>query len=416
MNKTFFRYPIYLLLFILVFVSCDNDLEDVEIPVDSQYFVESEFVKSYSKADITTFITLATIFYPEQKEELEKILTSVETGVDVYKITYKTTFKGEELLASGLVSIPDKDGDYPILSYQNGTNTLHENAPSLKPNDNLFKILEMMGSTGFIISFPDYLGFGESDDMFHPYLHKKSTVESVVDMLRAVEEMLEGEENIEFNKNVYLSGYSQGGWATMCLQEAIEKDYSNEFNLKASACGAGPFNLSTINEYVTGLVEYPMPYFFGYILNSYAELGVTTAMDEVLQEPYAGRIADLYDGTKSGSDINAQLTTTMPDFFTPEYLAGWSLDEKFEDLKNMLQENSVAAYNTKVPTLILHGTDDDLVPPMISDNMYDDFIAAGASTDLVTLVPLQGHTHTSGIIPSGLASINWFIGLRNGGQ
>jgi hypothetical protein len=36
---------------------------------------------------------------------------------------------------------------------------------------------------------PDYLGFGSSDNMFHPYLHKESTVQTVLDMLRAVDEL-----------------------------------------------------------------------------------------------------------------------------------------------------------------------------------------------------------------------------------
>jgi len=387
-------------------------MEDVEAPSESIYFVESIPVTSFSKTYISASITAASFIYPDQSDELQELLTVVESGVKVYKIIYNTEFQGEQLKASGIVCLPDQAGSYPILSYQNGTNTLHSAAPTVDDENRLFQILEMMGSTGFIIVLPDYLGFGESDDMFHPYMDKESTVQSVMDMLRAVEEMVEADENISSNKDLYISGYSQGGWATMCLQKAIETQYSDEFDLKASACGAGPYNLTTINEYVTGLSDYPMPYFLGYIFNSYLELDMTTMIDDVVQQPYAGLIPTLYDGTKSGDEINDLLTTSIPDLLTADYISNWSTDTKYEDLKGMLEQNSVEAFLTTTPTMLLHGTADKFVPPIVTSNIYADFIAVGASTNLVSLVPLAGETHSSGIIPSGLTSLGWFIRLK----
>lgn len=413
MKTPLIRYPLYLFFFLLTLVSCDSGMDDVEVPSgDNDYLVDAELVNSYTKTEITTFLTVAILLYPEQIEEIEAIKNRVTTGVNVYKIIYNTEFEDNVVQASGLVSLPDEAGSYPVLSYQNGTNTLHSAAPSVDLENRLFQILEMIGSTGFIISMPDYLGFGESDNMFHPYLHKESTVKSVLDMLRAIEEMVEGEENTDWNNDVYISGYSQGGWSTMAVQKAIETQYASEFNLKASACGAGPYNLITINEYVTGLQEYKMPYFLGYIFNSYINVGLSTPINEVFQAPYSERIPTLYDGTNSGGQINAQLTTSMPDFFTAEYLSDWNSDSKFGPVTDMLEQNSISAYVTKTPTMILHGTDDELVTPVVSTNMYNDFISQGVSPELVTLIPLEGHTHTSGIVPSGLISILWFLELK----
>lgn len=412
MKTQLIRYPLYLFILLLTFVACDNGMDDVEVPSDNDYLVNSELVSSFSEPEITNFLTLAILLYPEQIEEIEAIKSHVETGVKVYKIIYNTEFEGNKVQASGLVSLPEEAGTYPILSYQNGTNTEHSAAPSVDVENRLFQILEMMGSTGFIISLPDYLGFGESDNMFHPYLHKESTEQTVLDMMRAIEEMVEQEDATDWNDEVYISGYSQGGWSTMAVQKAIETQYAAEFNLKASACGAGPYDLMTINEYVTALPEYQMPYFLGYIFNSYINLGLTTGIDEVFQAPYAERIPTLYDGTNSGGQINAQLTTTMPDFFTAEYLSGWNTDSKFSPVTDMLEQNSISAYMTKIPTMILHGTDDELVTPVVSTNMYNDFISLGVSPELVTLIPLEGHTHTSGIVPSGLMSILWFLELK----
>src|SRR5665811_2636213 len=94
----------------------------------------------------------------------------------------------------------------------------------------------------------------------------------------------------------YIAGYSQGGWATMQLQKAIEENYSNQFNLKASACGAGPYYLNYINEYILQQTEYPMPYFIGYMFNTYINLGITTPASEIFKTPFDTRITTLYDG------------------------------------------------------------------------------------------------------------------------
>uniref|UniRef100_UPI003216AEA4 alpha/beta hydrolase family protein n=1 Tax=uncultured Draconibacterium sp. TaxID=1573823 RepID=UPI003216AEA4 len=413
MNNILSRFPLYLILALLIFVSCDNGMDDVEIPSENEYLVSSDPVATYQKESITTYIALAKLLYPDQADELDQLLIYVETGVQVYKIVYNTQFKGETVQASGIVCFPDQPGSYPILSYQNGTNTLHSAAPTVDDDNKLFQILEMMGSTGFIITLPDYLGFGESENMFHPYLHKESTVQSLVDMLRAVKEMTEEQQDIDFNNDLYISGYSQGGWATMALQQAIETNYSSEFNLQASACGAGPYNLTTINEYVTGLTEYPMPYFLGYIFNSYLELDLSTPIEDVIQAPYAALIPELYDGTKDGDAINDLLTTSMPDFFTADYISNWATDTKFKNLTDMLAENSVEAWATTTPTLILHGTADMFVPLMVSTDIYADFIAAGTSNNLIEFVPLEGLNHSGGIVPSGLASLKWFIQLKD---
>lgn len=413
MNSKLLRYPLFLFLSILIFISCDSGMSDVEAPEGNEYLVGSQVHKSYTQAEVNAFISLASLLYPEISDELQLVKAEVVTGIKVIKIVYNTEFEGEKIQASGLVCMPDQAGSYPILSYQNGTNTLHSNAPTEDPDDEKFQILELMGSTGFIISLPDYLGFGASDDMFHPYLHKESTVQSITDMLRAVEEMTEADDKVDFNKDVYISGYSQGGWATMCLQKALETQYADEFDLRASACGAGPYNMTTLNDYVVNLTEFPMPFYFAYIFDTYLNLGFTTAIDEVFQQPYADRVPTMFDGTKSGGELNAQLTKVISDLFTSDYLNGWDTDAKFKPVRDMLEENTVTAYNTTTPTLLMHGTADDYVPSIVSEEIYADFMAAGVSSDMLTYVPLADMDHGEGVLPFGLASISWFIQLKN---
>lgn len=411
MNKRFLQYPLYLLLILFSLVACDGSLEDIEVdPPENEYLVNAELVNSFSLSEITVYINLAMLAYPDEKEQLEKLLTEVKTGVEIFKISYNTTFNESKVVASGLVCVPSQAGDYPILSYQNGTNTEHSKAPSEDANNQLFQILEMMGSTGFIVTIPDYLGFGESSSMFHPYLHKQSTVQTVTDMWRATKEALALNESINLNNDVYITGYSQGGWATMAIHEAAQKNNIGDFTLKASSCGGGPYNIPTLNEYITTQSNYKQPYFIGYIFNSYLNLGLSTDIGSVFQAPYDERIPTLYNGTNSGSDINSQLTTTVADLFTSDYLNNWNTGADFAPVREMLTANSIAAFETNVPILLSHGTDDDYVPPVVSTNIYQDFVDLGHTS--ITYLPLKGLDHGGAIVPSGLASISWFIQLK----
>ena len=57
-----------------------------------------------------------------------------------------------------------------------------------------------------------------------------------------------------------------------------------------------------------------MPYYIGYIFNSGINLGeITIPTKDVFKSPYSERILTLYNGTKSGDEINAQLTTKTAD-------------------------------------------------------------------------------------------------------
>lgn len=412
MSLKYLKFSLYFVLFAFLLVSCSDSDDDDPPGNENKYLIESQKLKSYSEAEINTFLSFAKIIYPEMKDVIDEISAYVETGIDLYKIKYTTSFDGADVMASGLVSIPSNGGTYPLLSYQNGTNTLHSEAPSEDYNNQLFQILEMMASTGFILSIPDYLGFGESDDMFHPYLHKESTVESVVDMLKAVEELVVQENKVSASEDLYITGYSQGGWSTMQVQKAIEQNYANDYKLKASACSAGPYNLVTLNDYITDQSVYPMPYFVGYIFNSYLNLGLSTPIDQVFQQPYADRIPNLYDGTKTGGEINAQLNTNTSEFFTADYLSNWSSDSKFAPIIDMLEENSAEAYNTRVPTLLIHGTADDYVPDIVTIDLHQEFLDAGVSSDLVRYLPLEGADHSSGIVPAGLTSLMWFLEIK----
>ena len=377
---------------------------------DNIYLVSSQRELTYTKGNIETLLNLAKIAYPQVSE----IISDVNSGVIVYSVTYNTTFKGEDVVASGLIAVPSEPGSYPVLAFQNGTNTLYADAPSVFPEYQLYQLLECSASTGYIVVMADYLGFGVSEEIAHPYLHKESTVQTVVDILYALREFDEDiAKDITVKNEYFLMGYSQGGWATLALLDAMENDYSADFNVAGCTCGAGPYDINYFNTWLLGLTEYPMPSFVGYISNAYKTHGFfTNPLSDIFNEPYAAKIPTLYDGLHSTEQINDQLTKVVSALFKPEYISGYTSSLTFQSVRDAMTANSVEGWDSNVPLLFMHGTADTYVPPVLSQRMYNAMITAGTSTSSCSYVQLEGIDHGSGIIPTGLAGLAFFKSLR----
>ena len=396
------------LLPLLLMQSCSEKEPD---PFEDNIFLASsklEFMRT--KENMVTLLNYAAILYPEAAE----LIPDVKSGVNIYSITYNTTFMGEDVLASGLIMIPSVPGTYPVLSYQNGTNTLNANAPSMDPDYPAYQFLQCVASTGYVVVLADYLGFGVSDDMAHPYLHKESTVQTIVDMLYSLDEFDEDiAKDITVSDEYFLLGYSQGGWATLALLDALENDYGSDFTVKAASCGAGPYDLSYFNSYVLGLTEYPMPVFLGYISNAYTEYDLfANPLSDLYNDPYAGLIPGLYDGMHSSDQINNQLTVTIADLFKAAYINGYSTSASYQGVRDALTANSIQGWDSSVPLLFLHGTADDYVFPVLSERMHDAMLDTGTSPLTCIYEPLQDLDHSDGIVPAGLAGLEFFKAYR----
>lgn len=417
MNK-YSKIPVIVTLLISVlFTSCKKNSEAPTTPSD-KYLVSYKQVKTISNLEVGANLAYLSLLYPDA----QAIKNKAVSGVKVYKITYNTTFQNQPIVASGLVCVPTGLLKYPMISYQNGTITLHTDAPTVASDTTemgkLYTFLETVSATGFVIAIPDYIGFGSTENTFPPYLDKASTIPCVVDMIRATKELMASNNlNVQLSNDLYITGYSMGGWATLQLQKTIETDYSNEFNLKASACGAGPYDLTYINNYVMGQTHYPMPYFLGYMLNSYTQLGeISNNLSDIINEPYASKIPGLFDGNYSGDQINSQLTTSVDSLFTNAYRNGYQTTAEFSSVRQALSDNSISAWNISTPLMLLHGEADTFVPVQVSKNLYNDFLNLGVSSSMVHLVTFPGVDHSGGIVPSEIDAINWFLQIKDGAQ
>jgi len=404
-RRYFFRAGGLIILFILLSLSsCRKDELN-----NYDYFEAKELKLSYSEETIAGLLDIVAASFPE----IASVKSFVGSGVTVYRVTYNTTVEGYDIIASGLVCIPSEPGSYPLFSFQNGTNTVNAYAPTEYVTNPSLQMIQFIASMGFVVVIPDYPGFGESDDIPHPYLIKESTVASVIDLLRAVREGGPAEfDGVSITDEVYLAGYSQGGWATLAVHYALEKEYNSEFSLKGSVCGAGPYDLSGLFLSMVGQAEYPMPSYLGYIINAYSEYKqFVIPVNDVLNEPYASRLPGLFNGNLTLEQINNQLTTSIQGLLRQEFLDGFGDSPAFSSVREALVLNSIQSWRTEKPLYLIHGDGDTHVNVSTTITMYDAMIASGTSENVCRKMIIPGLDHGDSVVPALIEGIGFLIDI-----
>ncbi len=336
-------------------------------------------------------------------------------GVNVYKIVYRTTYNNREVLASGAVTLPDTSGALPILSYQHGTMLKESRVPSYFDSvltmDGEMALNLLMGSAGFICSAPDYIGYGESSEYLHPYVHAPSLAAAGMDMLRAVKELCD-HLGINYQNRYFLTGYSEGGYATLALQRAIESQYASEFPIRAVSAGAGPYDLPGTAQWMVELPALAVPAYPVFLLNAYmSTYGFQRDLGEIFRDPYKGRIQDgILDGHLTVTEVNLQLTPVTADLFTQSFIDGYKGEGESEFKDAFAANDLIRGWVPSAPLRLYHGTLDLTVPAFNSESAGENLAAAGAAD--VTYIPFPGRTHGTGIILWVKETIIWFTSLR----
>lgn len=331
----------------------------------------------------------------------------VRYGIRAYRLEYTTTNSdGTKINASGVVIVPTDAGkEVPLLSMQHGTIQNDADAPSyFGRGSEAYTLGSLFASQGYIISAPDYVGYGASKDVPHPYEHRSSLATASLDMLRATREFVR-ENQIGWDERLFVAGYSEGGYATMALQKKIEEETGDEFNLVASSCGAGAYDKPSfmqhiVNEPTSGVASINRLYVW--VLLTYDRIyGLNRPMTYYFREPYASQVA------ASGKDvtINVSLHTTFTDGFKKAINEG--TDAGF--LK-AVQDNDIHDWKPKTRTRLYHGDADDTVLYLNSQNTYDAMQKRGAAN--VTLETLRGANHASGILGFVTGTYSFFGGTQ----
>ncbi|WP_276373287.1 lipase family protein [Chryseolinea sp. H1M3-3] len=378
-----------LLIALTVIVSACNSDNDPQ-PSNEQFLVSSEFVYATTAAQLKLLIQFAGI-----DVNPNEFLYDIE----IYKVTYTTSYDEGTITASGLIALPKTTQEVGMLSFHHGTLTNRADAPSnFSASDYNAISYAAMASVGFIGVIPDYLGFGSSSSILHPYYVEELTASSVIDMLKAATELAR-QKNIQFNGKLFLAGYSEGGYATMATHKAIEENPLDGFTLTASFPGAGAYDLKGMQQHIFNLQEYTDPHYLAYMARAYQlHYDRDNLLTDFFNEPYASRIPGLFDGQKGADAINSQLTPVIADLIQGDVLTGIDTDPQYQYLSDAFTENSLTDWKPEVKMFMYHGLSDATVPYQNSVDTFNKLISNGASTSDISLTPLEG-THSSAIEP-----------------
>lgn len=388
----------WLMLFLLVFTwSCSDDESGPET-LNTEFLVKAEKLMTYSKSQLSTIVSFAVLEYPE----LAAFVDELQYDVSVYYVEYKTDYTANSTItASGLVAVPETDGDPTmLLSFQNGTNVEHTEAPSENPTSANFMVLYAAASLGYTVCVADNIGFGASSDKVHPYHQKYLFQKSIVNMVKAIDE-LESLDNtaLSLNGDLFFTGYSLGGWASLVAHKYVEDNGVDGFNLVGTVCGAGAYNLMEMRDHLVQQTNYVQPYYLPLLLYGFSSTGeIESDLSIYFREPYASIIPGLYDGLHSGSEINAQLTSDITALLVEDLVADPALP-KFNKLTLALQNNSQGAWVNEKPIHFYHGSADAHVPYFISENLVTEFRNLGQGEELIQFTTLTGADHITGSMP-----------------
>jgi dienelactone hydrolase len=167
----------------------------------------------------------------------------------------------------------------------------------------------MSGYAGFAGIFPDYIGYGSSNSTAHPYMLKKSSARASLDMIKASMKYM-SDNGVVLNYQLYISGYSQGGYNAMALAQYVENNFDG-VDLKGVAPMAGPHDLealANIELNATHTMVYPA--FLGYLADSYSYYYDDINLSDVVVETNTTMYHTLFDGSKKNVEIQGALGLT----------------------------------------------------------------------------------------------------------
>ncbi len=382
-----------------VALGCGDEMTSEKSIAPVSRLLSFEKVNTISLQDLTTFAGLAG---------QQSVVPMVRHGVDTYRLVYKTTLGDVSVNASGIVYIPrDLQVPAPLISLQHGTTFLKDRAPSV---GDAFTGMEYFAAAGYIALMPDYIGYGASADVFHPYYDETSSANTVIDFIKAAQEFLQNE-RIAFNDKLFLAGYSEGGFVTLAAARELDVNSAHKLSVTAAAAGAGGYNLEHMLANVTSGRQYSYPAYLAFVLIAYNETyGWNRPLTDFFSEQYATALETYLNGKYDGWQINSRLTNDVTRLLNPKFLSDLNNEGGEAELKAALARNSVTGWSTQIPIRLFHGTRDEIIPASNSETTLSEFHDAGSTDVSLTLIP--GGTHGSSFLPMIRQFVPWLESFR----
>ena len=343
-------------------------------------------------------LTTAQIDATTAATGLQPLTGTAKCDVTVVQINYQTSGvqRGEKTNASAAVLVPsgvDCPGPFPLIAYGRGTTPFKAHTMANPEDPETIRLMAFFAAQGYAVVATDYLSYALSSYPYHPYMHADTEASSIIDSIRATRNAASSL-GLTLNGKVMLTGYSQGGHASMATQRAIEQSDAGEIILVAAAHIAGVYSVSGalidgVKNPILG-VQALVPF----QITSWQKIygNVYDKVDDVFNSPYDSYIETLFPTLLD----QAALYSLLPGGTPAQARDAMFKSSYLNDLANNPNNGTIVAaekqdllgWNPKAPTFLCGGSGDPTVKFLINAQpAYDDFRSRGGTN--VTLVDVD---------------------------
>jgi pimeloyl-ACP methyl ester carboxylesterase len=276
---------------------------------------------------------------------------SVSNAVDCYRMQYSIQANGKAIQLSGLLALPRGVAPRRLVSFQHGTTTTRTAVPS-QPDGTGIAVAIAFAGNGYALVVPDYPGLGESEGR-HPYYVADAIGPAVVGMIEAAQR-LHGVPS----SPVFLSGFSEGGWASLAALRIMENDGKQVLG-SAQVAGAYDLRHGSLSAALKGGAPSDSLYL------AYAAWGQSAyyshPLDSVLTPEYATLVERLFAGAKPQEILKA-LPENPRTMFNSNFLDAFDHDKSHWYL-DAFTANSLIDVIPRAPLRLYYGSmDKDVLP------------------------------------------------------
>lgn len=263
-----------------------------------------------------------------------------------------------ELIQSGKLLLPAEGPVKNLMIVSHFTIGADFECPS-----ECFPLEGILASKGYAVAIADYIGFGVTSGRIHPYMHTRSTSQSVVDMALAVKPYLKHIGREPESEEVILLGYSQGGSTTMAVMNLIQRKYNDILPIKKVYVGGGPYDLNATFDFSMETDITGIPCAIPMIVQGVSE-GETLHLD--MNDFFQPYLLEHYDEWINSKKYTVGMINKMMGANSMHEIMTDSGRDKTAPhtarLYKALFKNSVLNFEPRSPIFMLHSTQDQTVP------------------------------------------------------
>ena len=328
--------------------------------------IEQRLIRSFSADDMKKFFV---------EQHIPRFIMAAKNGIKIYRILYYTTHPtGRLVKASGMLFVPQgTKRPSPRMIYNHGTDLCRDMEFDGEGEQ---AICLGFATDGYIVIWPDYIGIGEGEGN-QIYLHAASEACASVDMLMAVTDLLPSLD-AKPGKELFLTGYSQGGHASMATYRLLQAKYKDRFPVTAASPMSGPYDIeSTV--YEARAKPNDNPGYLMLLMSSYYEARDSQSrMGSLLCAPYDTIIPQLMTGTWPIEVVNSCLPDTCFKAVKKEFYLDFDQNVN-SPFRKYLASNNVYDWKPESPTELCYCKGDEQVTYKNSIKAYETMKKNGAT-------------------------------------